>query len=97
MAARRTELVIQDLLERGIPVAWATEEEAAALSGMHAVTFRTKRDDLEARGFPKIDPANGKRFIPAIMDFWRRRAQAHVEAEHDARPESEREKERWNS
>jgi len=66
------------LAERGRPVNWATEQEAAVLSGYPADGDRFRKDlpDLEKAGFPKIDPLPGKRFIPAIVDFWARRVDA---------------------
>ena len=75
MPERSVDDIAKRLLARGMPAQWATEDESAVLSGMSPRTFREKRSDLEARGFPKTDPENGKRFIPAILDFWRARSQ----------------------
>jgi hypothetical protein len=97
LSARRTSLVIDALLKRGIADCWANEAEAAVLSGMHVKTFRQKRADLEARGFPKIDPANGKRFIPAILDFWQRRAQPDDRTVPQDEPANEQAKEKWDA
>lgn len=95
MAARRSDIVLKSLLSRGVPGVWATEEEAAVLSGMCSKSFRAKRLDLEAHGFPKIDPINGKRFIPAILTFWERRAQANALAPQEGPHVDEQEKEMW--
>ena len=65
-------LVMASLAERGRPEMWANEAESAALSGLGAEEFRGMRQSLEAKGFPRINPTNGLRFIPAIIDFWRR-------------------------
>lgn len=60
------------LAERGRPAMWANEQEAAVLAGYGAdgVDFRAAVKDLEARGFPPINPSNNKRFIPAIEAFY---------------------------
>lgn len=49
---------------------WANEAEAAVLSGVSAETFRARVTRWESRGFPRINPENGKRSIPAILAFW---------------------------
>ncbi len=95
MTDRPLPTVVSGLLARGIPAQWATEQEAAALSGMCVRVFRARRADLEAHGFPKADPANGKRFIPAIMDFWRARAQPAV-AGAPMGGADERAREKWD-
>jgi hypothetical protein len=58
------------LAVRGRPAQWANEQEAAALSGMAPEAFRQKLSDLEKRGFPQVNPDNGKRSIPHILAFW---------------------------
>lgn len=63
--------VLERLAERGRPQMWANEHESAVLSGLSADTFRQKLRDLELRGFPKANPLNGKRSIPAILAFWK--------------------------
>lgn len=50
---------------------WANEQEAAVLSGVGVETFRDKVKKWEARGFPRVNPENGKRAIPLILAFWR--------------------------
>lgn len=62
------------LAERGRPAMWANEQEAMALSGypIDGVKFRGALPALEAEGFPRINPRNGLRFIPAIVDYWAR-------------------------
>jgi hypothetical protein len=67
---RRRHDVVASLADRGRPELWATEDEAAALSGVGPERFREKVEELEAKGFPKIHPFNGKRFIPAMVEFW---------------------------
>lgn len=49
---------------------WANEQEAAVLSGVALDQYRCKVARWEARGFPKANPENGKRSIPAILAFW---------------------------
>lgn len=58
------------LAERGRPAMWANEQEAAALSGVGVQTFRQKVSAWERRGFPPINPENGRRSIPAVLAFW---------------------------
>lgn len=58
------------LSARGWPQMWATEAEAADLSGVGAEVFRRKVATWESRGFPKINPENGRRSIPDILAFW---------------------------
>lgn len=62
--------VSASLASRGRPENWATEDEAAALSGMSRESFDEKLAALEARGFPRRRPDNNKRFIPHILRFW---------------------------
>lgn len=57
---------------RGRAENWANEEEAAALSGLSVDAFGVKLPALEAAGFPKRSPWNGKRFIPHILAFFDR-------------------------
>jgi hypothetical protein len=69
MTRRRAD-VSASLAERGRPENWATEDEAAALSGMSRDRFNALLLKLHAAGFPQRTPWNGKRWIPAILDFW---------------------------
>ena len=62
--------VSASLASRGRPENWANEAEAAVLSGVGVETFRAKVKAWESRGFPQINPENGKRSIPAILAFW---------------------------
>ena len=59
------------LAERGRPVLWANEQETAVLSGFSVEAFRQQLPALEKLGFPRANPLNGKRPIPAILQFWR--------------------------
>lgn len=65
-------VVSASLAERGRPEQWANEQEAAALSGLSPDAFADQVPELESAGFPHISPRTGKRFIEAIIDFWRR-------------------------
>jgi hypothetical protein len=58
------------LAARGRPLMWANEQEAAALSGVALDAFRKKIKRWEDAGFPKVNPENDKRSIPAILAFW---------------------------
>lgn len=69
MTAARNK-VEASLAERGRPALWANEAEAAFLSGFSPEAFRLKVKELEAAGFPQVSRWNGKRFIPAIVNFW---------------------------
>lgn len=71
-------VISASLAERGRPEMWANEAESAALSGVGAEEFRGMREDLEAKGFPRVNPTNGMRFIPAIIDFWRREQETEI-------------------
>ena len=62
--------VLRSLALRGRAAMWANKQEAAALSGVNEDKFRLKAPIWEARGFPKVNPENGKRSIPAILAFW---------------------------
>lgn len=62
------------LAERGRPAMWANEQEAAVLSGLSPDRFRRLVAQIDAEGFPRIEPHNGLRFIPAILRFWASRA-----------------------
>lgn len=81
------------LASRGRPEDWATESEAAALSGMSPEDFAWKLPYLEEVGFPKKSPWNNKRFIPAIEKFWWRDPPCNlpkpVGAEQDNAPPKE--------
>lgn len=61
------------LAERGRPVDWANEGEAAVLSGYSPDRFRAALPALEKAGFPPVDALNGQRYIPAIRAFWAKR------------------------
>jgi hypothetical protein len=69
MTRRRSEIAIS-LAERGRPVYWANDDEAAVLSGMSPTQFRNWLKIPEAVSFPKVDQRNGKRRIPEILAFW---------------------------
>lgn len=60
------------LAAKGWKNPWANEQESAVLAGFGAdgIAFRGALPDLEARGFPPINPSNNKRFIPAIEAFY---------------------------
>lgn len=46
---------------------FVSEREAAEMLGHSVDWFRKNREDLERQfGFPKIDPATGKRHLPSI-------------------------------
>ncbi len=62
--------VAESLAARGRPENWANEQEAAVLSGYSPENFRQALRGLEAMGFPQVNRLNGKRFIPAILNFW---------------------------
>jgi hypothetical protein len=62
--------VSASLAERGRPAMWANEAEAAVLSGYAVEKFRQALPDLTKLGFPQVSRLNGKRFIPAILNFW---------------------------
>lgn len=69
MTAPRKEIETS-LAERGRPVNWATEQEAAVLCGLNPQKYRRRVAELESQGFPRKDPVNGLRYIPAIEAFW---------------------------
>lgn len=60
------------LIAKGWQNPWANEQESAVFAGFPAdgIAFRAALPDLEARGFPPLNPSNNKRFIPAIMEFY---------------------------
>lgn len=68
-------VVSASLAERGRPEDWADDSETACLCGMCVVTFYGKVEALEAIGFPRASSWNGKRYIPAIREFWAREHQ----------------------
>lgn len=70
MTAARSK-ISESLAARGRPAMWANEKEAAELSGMSPNRFRAVLPALESRGFPQINPINGRRSIPAILAFWK--------------------------
>lgn len=94
MTRRRAD-ISASLAARGRPECWANEQESAVLSGMDFDKFKQKLPKLEAGGFPKISPWNGKRFIPMIDAFWNREAQSATSAT-DSGDEDERTKEKWD-
>ena len=49
---------------------WANEQQAAILSGVGIDAYRRKVTGWEKRGFPPINPENGRRSIPGILAFW---------------------------
>lgn len=69
MTAPRSKIDIA-LAESGWPSPWATEQEAARLSGLSVSAFRAKVKQLELQGFPKKHPINGKRSKAAILAFF---------------------------
>lgn len=73
---------------------WATEQEAAELSGMSLTKFRREVAGLELRGFPLVNPINGRRPIPAILAFWKLTADDPASLAPDA--DSEQGLERWD-
>jgi hypothetical protein len=84
------------LAYRGVPEHWATEEEAAALSGMAVTKFAATVERLEAAGFPPQSAWNGKRFIPAIRAFWdREHSKTVLPGAAETGEDGERDKENW--
>jgi hypothetical protein len=81
------------LAERGLAEWWANQAETAALCGLSTQEFVKKLPELEARGFPPVVPANGKRFIPHIRRFWEAEASARLPADPAAVQDEERAKE----
>lgn len=77
------------LAERGRPAMWANEQEAAVLSGYSPEAFRKALPSLEKAGFPPVLPRNGQRFIPAIVDFWRREVDAVLTKAPESPPADE--------
>ena len=59
-----------DPAERGRSAMWATEKEAAKLSGVSISRFRKRVKEWEGNGFPRVHPETGKRFVPAVLRFW---------------------------
>lgn len=84
------------LAERGRPVEWANEQQAAVLSGVSANAFRKKVKGWEASGFPQKNPENGKRPIRAILAFWRLPANHPTGPAMQQPDEDESEKETWH-
>ncbi len=64
--------IAESLSRRGLTERWATEEEAAARSGMTPDAFKDQLPALEAKGFPRKNRWNNLRFIPTIDAFWDR-------------------------
>jgi hypothetical protein len=83
-------VIMESLAARGHPEYWATEEEAAALSGVTPDRFREKVAEWEVKGFPKITPDNGKRFIPKILAYWQRESD-RVALKPGTKPEQDEE------
>lgn len=79
------------LAERGRPAMWANEQESAVLSGYPAdgEKYRAALADLETAGFPRKAPFNGLRFIPAIVEFWRRQVDSIPPADAESPPEQQ--------
>ena len=94
MTAARAK-VSSSLADRGRPEMWANEQESAELSGMSPNRFKTVLPALTKRGFPPINPINGKRPIPAILAFWGLRANDPAIPPEPVET-SEREKENWD-
>lgn len=87
--------IAQSLAARGRPAMWATDAEAAILSGMSIDTFKDELPDLERRGFPRKNGINGKRSIPAILDFWGLQPEASAVIPISAEIQDEQAVENW--
>lgn len=96
MTVARTK-VSASLADRGRPEFWANEQESAALSGMTADIFAKRLADLEAKGFPKISPWNGKRFIPHIIAFWEGNPQPDSTPAKEDGQDAPEGQERWDN
>lgn len=83
------------LAERGRPAMWANEQETATLSGYSPASFKPALPKLEEAGFPQVNPRNGLRFIPAIIDFWRREVDAARLAVPESAPAAEQDLEEF--
>lgn len=87
MTAPRSK-VAASLAERGRPEMWANEQEACSLSGypLDGVKFRAELPDLEKEGFPQVNRRNGRRFVPAIIDYWAKQLDAPRAEVPESRP-----------
>lgn len=56
--------------------------------GADGIAFRAALPDLEARGFPTINPSNNKRFIPAIQAFYWAELDSMREAKAESLPDN---------
>lgn len=76
------------LAERGRPLVWANEQESAVMSGFPAdgAKFREALPEMEKEGFPRIDPRNNKRFVPAILNYWAKRVDVLAAAVPESAP-----------
>lgn len=85
------------LAERGLEEWWANEAEAANRCGMTPETFKLRLPELERLGFPKVQPMNGKWFIPDIRAFWtRQQAATQLQRPQTSFEDTERQKENWS-
>jgi hypothetical protein len=83
--------VSASLADRGRPEMWVNEQESAVLSGMEIDKYYASLPRLEASGFPKKNPWNNKRFVPTIIDFWKREVDAaRFEVPKSAQEEEQR-------
>ncbi len=87
--------ISESLARRGRPENWATDDEAAALSGMSPNVFARAVPELEKKGFPQINAVNRKRFIPHILAFWERGSD-DAAAGSNPPAQDERLLEKWN-
>lgn len=71
MTARRSE-ISASLADRGRPENWATEAEAAVLSGVGPEVFAAELPELIRQGFPKPSGWTGKWWTSSIREFWYR-------------------------
>lgn len=55
-------------------VLFVNEQDAAAMLGLGYEKFAALRDQLEASGFPKVDPIIGRRSVAAIAQWERERS-----------------------
>lgn len=95
MTAPRSK-VAASLAEMGRPLDWANEQQAAVLSGVGPTMFRRKVKSWEKRGFPQINPENGKRSIPGILAFWNLPSNHLTASPTDERVEDESTLENWH-
>lgn len=55
-------------------VLFVNEQDAAAMLGLGYEKYSDLRDQLEACGFPKVDPIIGRRSVAAIVQWERERS-----------------------